>query len=90
MGLRHNKLIYMKKLAKYTFIVSLVSFVPIIALADSADPCAIGDNPMFGTLVTFIICNISKFVIPLIFSLAMVMFIWGVVRYVINGSDEAK
>jgi len=29
-------------------------------------------------------------VIPLIFALAVAMFVWGVVQFVINSSEEAK
>ena len=50
----------------------------------------LGDNPKFQDLLVYVTCIIGKAVIPLIFTLAMAMFIWGVVQYVINGSDEAK
>lgn len=33
---------------------------------------------------------INYSVIPLIFALAVVMFVWGVVQYVINSDEEAK
>lgn len=68
----------------------MASFYPLMTFAQTPDPCALGSNPNFGNLVTFLICNITKFVIPLIFTFAVVMFIWGVVRYVINSSDEAQ
>ena len=52
--------------------------------------CTLSNNPVFGDLVTFIICNISKFIIPLIFALTLVMFIWGIVRYVIGANEEKE
>jgi hypothetical protein len=47
-------------------------------------------NPLFQDVLGYISCIISKSVIPLIFSLAMAMFIWGIVQYVINNEEEAK
>ena len=47
-------------------------------------------NPKFQDLVCYVIGIINRSVIPLIFALALVMFIWGVVQYVINTSEEAK
>jgi hypothetical protein len=47
-------------------------------------------NPKLGDLFDYITCMISNSVVPLIFALAVVIFIWGVVQYVINTDDEAK
>jgi len=47
-------------------------------------------NPKLQDLLSYITCIIGKSVIPLIFVLAVAMFVWGVVQYVINDSEEAK
>jgi hypothetical protein len=47
-------------------------------------------NPKFQDLMRYVTCTISVSVIPLIFAVATLMFIWGVVQYVINTEDEAK
>lgn len=52
--------------------------------------CDLGNNPKFDDLITYITCIISISVIPLIFVLAFMLFIWGVVQYVINDTEEAK
>ncbi|MFH1608852.1 MAG: hypothetical protein ABH951_02425 [Patescibacteria group bacterium] len=56
--------------------------------------CTLAENgahgPLLGDLFNYITCIISKSVIPLIIGLAVVLFIWGVVQYVINTEDEAK
>jgi len=52
--------------------------------------CVLKTSPLFQDLLSYISCIISKSVIPLIFSLALAMFIWGVVQYVINDQEEAK
>ncbi len=41
-----------------------------------------------GQLFTFSICLISKYVIPFLFALALVMFIVGVLKYVKSGDNE--
>lgn len=52
--------------------------------------CTLIASPKFQDLLSYVSCIISKSVIPLIFALATVMFIWGVVQYVINNEEEAK
>ena len=43
-----------------------------------------------GDLLNYVTCTIQSSVIPLIFGLALVSFLWGVVQYVINSDEEAK
>jgi len=52
--------------------------------------CSLGSNPNLGGLLNYATCFINSSVIPLIVSLAIAMFIWGVVQYVINSDEEAK
>jgi len=49
-----------------------------------------GGNSNLGDLFMYITCLIQKTVIPLLFAVAMVIFIWGVVQFVINGDDTEK
>ncbi len=52
--------------------------------------CNLASNTI-GSLFNLVTCNISKFGIPLIFALALVSFIWGVVQFfIINADEEAK
>ena len=45
----------------------------------------------FQNFLGYIVCIINSSVIPLIFALAVVMFIWGVVKFtIINANEEAK
>jgi zinc transporter ZupT len=46
--------------------------------------------PKLGDLLNYATCLISKSVVPLIFALATASFVWGVVQYVINTTDETK
>lgn len=52
--------------------------------------CTLINNPKLGDLFQYASCIISKAVIPLIMSLALAMFIWGVVQFVINSDEESK
>ncbi len=52
--------------------------------------CSLADNPTLASLLNFGTCIINNSVIPLIIALAVAMFIWGVVQYVINSDEEAK
>ena len=52
--------------------------------------CTLAPSPLFQDLLIYVVCIINKSVIPLIISLALAMFIWGVVQYVINDQEEAK
>jgi hypothetical protein len=47
-------------------------------------------NAKIADLMNYVTCIIGNSFIPLIFTLAIVMFIWGVVQYVINPEQEEK
>lgn len=47
-------------------------------------------NGTLGGLFTYITCTINSTVIPLIFAIAVVIFIWGVVQFVLNADDTEK
>ena len=39
-------------------------------------------------LVAYFICLINKFLVPILGTLALIFFIWGIVQYVINADNE--
>ncbi len=47
-------------------------------------------NSKLGDLLNYATCLLTGSVVPLIFSLTIVMFLWGVVQYVINNEEDAK
>ena len=64
---------------------------------DSSNPpapagfgCKLGTDPQFQHLLGYATCIINISVIPLIFALAVALFVWGVVQFVINSGEEAK
>jgi hypothetical protein len=53
--------------------------------------CDIGNNPKLSNLLGYATCLINNSLIPLMFALAVVYFIWGVIQFVILGAgEEAK
>jgi uncharacterized membrane protein YdjX (TVP38/TMEM64 family) len=46
--------------------------------------------PQFYDLVNYIICIIGSSVLPFIFGLAVLVFIYGVVQYMAGAEEEAK
>lgn len=49
-----------------------------------------GQKIVFADLITFITCTISSVIIPLLVSLAIMVFIYGVITYIISADDEEK
>lgn len=64
--------------------------VPALTSVSSSSCTRLVDHPKFQDLLAYVTCLIYSSVIPLIFALAVVMFIWGVVQFVINSDEEAK
>lgn len=68
-------------------IVLYVSVMPLSAHAQSTCPTSITDT---ASLLKWGTCLITNSIIPLLFALALVAFIYGVVRYVVNATDSTK
>jgi hypothetical protein len=49
-----------------------------------------GSNPKLQDLLCYVTRIINDSVIPLVFALATVYFIWGVTQFVMNSDEEAK
>jgi uncharacterized membrane protein YidH (DUF202 family) len=47
-------------------------------------------NPKLQDVICYVVFIINRSVIPLIFAIAIAMFVWGVVQYVINSDQEEK
>lgn len=39
-------------------------------------------------MVAYFICLINKFLVPILATLALVLFVWGIVQYVVNADNE--
>src|SRR3989344_7678054 len=47
-------------------------------------------HPKLGDLFIFFTCFINRFVVRTIFAAALVVFIWGVVQYMVNAGNSEK
>src|SRR3989338_4371111 len=77
----------MKKVYTFLGILSVMSFTPALVSAFITDRC-IG-----LTGIGKFICSLQQILnsfIPLLITLGLVYFIWGVIRYVIADGEEAK
>ena len=51
---------------------------------------ALGGSPKLKDLFDFVTCMIIRSIIPLVFGIAILIFIWGVVQFIGNGDNEEK
>ena len=66
------------------------NYNPNSSTAGGTCPSLSGGNYSLANFFDYGTCVIYNSVIPLIVSLAVVVFLWGVVQYVINSQEEAK
>src|SRR3989338_9323395 len=79
----------MKKINSIIF-ASLLFLTPSFAFAASCFDQFNGAGKKFGDLLDYATCTINNSVIPLLFAVAVVMFILGVLKFFLNSDDEAK
>lgn len=75
----------MKKLLKFIPILSVITFVPMVALAVSTCTATSG--------LGLVLCKISELlsaILPVLVAFGVIYFIWGIVQYFIADSEEAK
>ena len=88
------KFMKIKNFLPFALLFLVIAF-PLLSFADTSTSattllCSLKSNPVLGDVLNYGTCIITKSVVPLLFSLALAMFIWGVVQYVINNDEEAK
>ena len=64
--------------------------VESLGVTGTSATCSLAGNPKFQDLLCYITKIINDSVIPLIFAVATVMFVWGVVQFFIINADEEK
>jgi hypothetical protein len=74
-----------------TFFSDSISAPSLAPLTGDSATCTLAGHPKFQDVLCYITGIINSSVIPLIFALATVMFVWGVVQFfIINANEEAK
>lgn len=62
---------------------------PAFNVNGASGTCTLGTT--FADFVKFLTCNINTAIIPLMFAVAVAMFVWGVINFfIINADEEAK
>lgn len=79
----------MKKLFKFGSIISLLAFSPFTTFAQSGE-VFMENAPTGLAAIIYQLQVILNTIIPVLISLGVVYFIWGVIQYVIAGGEEAK
>ena len=63
----------------------------LVPLTGDASTCSLQGNPKFQDVLCYATRIINDSIIPLMFALAVLYFVWGVVQFVIMGAgEEAK
>ncbi len=88
--------------AKFGIFLVLVSFFPVFAFAQSQPSlCSSytssggsvnlnGSGTKIGDVLNFLTCLISKSVVPLLFAVAILVFIWGVINFIKEEKAEER
>ena len=61
---------------------------PLLALADSKGPICIGPNAVGVIVYICAATQVIRWLIPIVFSFALVAFLWGLAKLVLNAADE--
>lgn len=80
----------MKKITSFIITFVLTPFIIFAKTGDTVDACKDIDLKTLGHIINWASCTLIKSVVPLLFSLAVAGFIWGVVQYVLNADNEEK
>lgn len=70
-------------------IFTLFALLPLTSFAQTAQP-GCGVPKTLTEIITFFACFINKYLIPFVFALAILYFIYGIVTYVIQADNDAK
>lgn len=71
--------------------VSAPTLVPITSSdSGSSAGCSLAGNPKFQDLLCYVVRIINNSIIPFIFAIAFVFFIWGTVKFFLIGADDEK
>lgn len=79
------------KITIFLLVLVLVA-MPLFTFAQGAGGC-FGNfqaDKKIGGLFNYLTCLIISSVVPLLFGLALALFIWGVVQFLANPADEDK
>jgi hypothetical protein len=68
-------------------LIGLFLFAPVLAAAQTTINRDLGG---IGTSIGFIVDFINKYLVPLVFALAFLFFLWGLFKYFFWNTEEGK
>ena len=86
----------MKKIKKHLDKIAVASFValmPVAVFAQTASNTCLGafkNNKTVGGLFEYVLCLAVDTIVPLLFAIALVVFLWGMVQFIMNAENEEK
>jgi hypothetical protein len=63
---------------------------PELQTLETSGACTLAGSPTFKDLLCYITSIINDSLIPLIFAIATIMFIWGIIKYFVLGGDQEE
>ena len=69
---------------------STLSLVPGVAFAQPQTNQCAANFSTIGDFFTYGTCLLSRTIVPLIVTVALVMFLFGVMKFILNSGDETK
>ena len=73
----------------FAFVLSVIPAYAQPPLTQVESACR-GKIVALADAFNFFTCALSRAVIPVLFSLALVVFIWGVIQYIMGANDQTK
>ena len=75
--------------SKLAPVISIVSVMPLSALAQAESGGCSSSMSNLGAIINYILCILQSSIIPILVVAAIILFIYGVVKY-IAGADNEK
>ncbi len=71
-------------------IISIVAVMPLSALAQAESGGCSSSLSNVGAIINYVLCILQASVIPLLVIAAVILFIFGVVKYILGADNETK
>ncbi len=81
------------KLKKFSLLLAIPLFFPQPAFAaycSATSGVQLAANPKIADVINFFTCLLANSVVPLLITVAIVIFIWGMVQFITNSDNEEK
>jgi hypothetical protein len=82
----------MKKVSFKKFFIVMIFMFPFISFGEvtTAGVCASSNMNSLSGIINWASCTLMSTIIPFLFSIATVAFIWGVIQFYLNPENEEK